>query len=89
MLGKKRVETRAMLDVSREYAHRHGQLSMMDHAALVSTLAKRDWSNEAVCQHSADLPTTHASDLLTLNSVCDVEDRLMQTFYDTSRRARS
>ena len=59
MLRKKCVETLAMPDASREYTHRHGLQSMMNNAALVSTLSKRDRSNEAVCQNSPG-PADHA-----------------------------
>ena len=78
MSGRTRGETCALRDVSREYAHFHGLLSMMEHAALVSMLANRETTKEIVHEHSAsndppNLPTAHASDFPTLNSVSDVE----------------
>ena len=74
MPGRMRGETRAMRDVLQEYAHRHGVLSTMEHAAMVSMLAKGEATNEIVRQHGAskdspDLPTVHASDLSTPNNV--------------------
>ena len=76
MPGRTRGETRALRDASREYAHRHGV--PLDHAAMVSMLAKGEATNEIVRQHGAskdspDLPTAHASDLPTPNNVSDVE----------------
>ena len=76
MPGRTRVETRALRDASRKYAHRHGL--PLDHAAMVSMLAKVEATNENVRQHGAskdapDLPTAHASGLPTPNNVCDVE----------------
>ena len=76
MPGRTRGGTRALRDVSRAYAHRHGLL--LDHAAMVSMLAKGEATNEIVRQHGAskdspDLPTAHASDLPTPNNVSDVE----------------
>ena len=76
MPGRTRGETRALRDASREYAHRHGIL--LDHAAMVSMLAKGEATNEIVRQHGAskdspDLPTAHASDLPTPNNVSDVK----------------
>ena len=67
-----------MHDASREYAYHHGILSMMDHAALVSMLAKGESNNEAVRQLSTfkdlpDLPTAHESVLATPKSVSDIE----------------
>ena len=71
-----RGETRALRDASREYAHRHG--IPLDHAAMVSMLAKGEATNEIIRQHGAskdspDLPTAHESDLPTPNNVSDVE----------------
>ena len=71
-----RGETRALRDASRDYAHRHG--ISLDHAAIVSMLAKGEATNEIVRQHGAskdspDLPTAHASDLPTPNNMSDVE----------------
>ena len=68
MPGKTRGETRALRDVSWEYAHRRGL--PLDHAAMMSMLAKGEATNEIVCQHGAskyasDLSTAHASDLPT------------------------
>ena len=76
MTGRTRGETRALRDVLRAYAHRHGL--PLDHAAMVSMLAKGEATNEIVRQHSApkdstDLPTARASDLPTSNNVSDVE----------------
>ena len=76
MPGRTRGETRTMRDASREYAHRHG--IPLDHAAMVSMLAKGEATNEIVRQHGAskdspDLLTAHASDLPTPNNVSDVE----------------
>ena len=44
--GRTRGETRALRDASREYAHRHGL--PLDHAAMVSMLAKGEATNEIV-----------------------------------------
>ena len=79
MPEKTRGETRAMRDASREYAHCHGLLSMVEHAALVSMLATRESTNKPVRQHSApkdtpDLPTAHIPNLYTPSSVLDVEE---------------
>ena len=68
-----------MRDVLQEYAHHHGVLSMMEHAALVSMLATRESTNKIVRQHnvpedSPDLPTAHIPDLSTPSSVSDVEE---------------
>ena len=76
MSGRTRGQTRALRDASREYAHRHSL--PLDHAAMVSMLAKGQATNEIVRQHgtskdSPDLPTAHASDLTTPNNVSDVE----------------
>ena len=76
MPGRTRGETRALRDASREYAHHHG--IPLDHASMVSMLAKGEATNEIVRQHGAskdspDLPTAHASDLPTPNNVSDVE----------------
>ena len=86
MPGRTRGETRALRDASREYGHRHS--IPLDHAAMVSMLAKDEATNEAVCQHGAskdspDLPTAHASDRPTPNNVSDVRSRPMQTYGDT------
>ena len=76
MPGRTRGETRALRDASREYAHRHGL--PLDHAAMVSMLAKGEATNEIIRLHGAskdspDLPIAHASDLPTPNNVSDVE----------------
>ena len=76
MPGRTRGETRALRDASRDNAHRYG--IPLDHAAMVSMLAKGEAINEIVRQYGAskdspDLPTTHASDLPTPNNVSDVE----------------
>ena len=76
MPGRTRGETRALRDASRDYVHRHG--IPLDHAAMVSMLAKGEATNEIVREHGAskdspDLPTAHASDLPTPNKVFDVE----------------
>ena len=76
MPGRTRCETRALRDASLDYAHRYG--IPLDHAAMVSMLAKGEATNEIVRQHDAskdsqDLPTAHASDLPTPNNVSDVE----------------
>ena len=68
-----------MRDVLQEHAHRHGILSTMEHAALVSMLATRESTNKIVPQHSApkdspDLPIAHIPDLSTSSSVSDVEE---------------
>ena len=78
MPGRTRGETRAMHGTLLEYAHRHGLLSTMEHAAMVSMLAKGEATKEIVCQHDdskdlPDLPTAHASDLPTPNNVADIE----------------
>ena len=74
--GKTRGETRPLRDASRDNAHRYG--IPLDHAAMVSMLAKGEATNEIVRQYGAskdspDLPTAHASDLPTPNNVSDVE----------------
>ena len=76
MPGRTRGEIRALRDASREYIHRHGL--PLDHAAMVSMLAKGEATNDFVRQHGAskdspDLPTAYASDLPTPNNVSDVE----------------
>ena len=68
MPGRTRGETRVMRDALQEYAHRHGVLSTMEHAALVSMLATRESTNKIVRQHNApkdspDLPTAHIPDI--------------------------
>ena len=78
MPGRTRGETRALRDASRDYAHRHG--TPLDHAAMVSMLAKGEATNEIVRQHGAskdspDLPTAYASGLSTPNNVSDVEKK--------------
>ena len=75
--GRMHGETRVLRDASREYAHRHG--IPLDHAAMVSMLAKGEATNEIVRQHGAtkdspDLPTAHAWDLTPPNNVSDVEN---------------
>ena len=84
MPGRTRGKTRALRDASQDYAHRYG--IPLDHAAMVSMLAKGEATNKIVRQHGAskdspdlptahapDLPTAHAPDLPTLNNVSDVE----------------
>ena len=76
MPGRTRGETRVLRDASREYAHHHG--IPLDHAAMVSMLAKGEATNEIVRQRDAsknspDLPTAQTSDLSTPNNVSDVE----------------
>ena len=73
--GRTRGEIRALRD-ARENAHRRG--IPLDHAAMVSMLAKGESTNEIVRQHGAskdspDLPTAHVSDLPTLNNLSHVE----------------
>ena len=66
-----------MRDALQEYAHRHGVLSTMEHAALVSMLATRESTNKIVHQHSApqdlpdlpDLPTAHIPDISKSSNV--------------------
>ena len=77
MPGRTRGEPRVVCDASREYAHRHGLLSTIEHAALVSMLATRESINKIVRKHSApndspDLPTAHMPDRSTPSSVSDV-----------------
>ena len=77
MPGRTRGETRAMRDALQEYAHRHGVLLTMEHAALVSMLATRESTNKVVRQHSApkdspDLPTAHIPDISKPSSVSGV-----------------
>ena len=77
MPGRTRGETRVMRDALQEYAHRHGVLSTMEHAALVSMLATRGSTNKIVRQHSApkdspDLPTAHIPDISKPSSVSGV-----------------
>ena len=79
MPGRTRGETRAMRDALQEYANRHGVLSTMEHAALVSMLATRESTNKIVRQHSTpkdspDLPTAHIPDISKPSSVSDVEE---------------
>ena len=74
MPGRTRGETRVMRDALQEYAHRHGILSTMEHAALVSMLATRESTNKIVHQHSApqdlpDLPTAHIPDISKSSNV--------------------
>ena len=79
--GRTRGETRVMRDALQEYARRHGVLSTMEHAALVSrlALATGESTNKIVRQHSApkdspDLPTPHIPDISTISSASDVEE---------------
>ena len=51
MFGTTRGEARALRDASQEYAHRHGL--PLDHAAMVSMLAKGESTNEVDRQHGA------------------------------------
>ena len=74
--GRTRGEIRALRDASRSYTHRHGL--PLDHAAMVSILAKGEATNEFVRQHgiskdSPDLPTAYASGLSTPNNISDVD----------------
>ena len=74
MPGRTRGKTRVMRDALQEYAHRHGVLSTMGHAALVSMLATRESTNKIVRQHSApkdsqDLPTAHIQDISKSSTV--------------------
>ena len=77
MPGRTRGKTRALRDASREHTHRHGL--PLDHAAMVSMLAKGEATNEIVrrqygaSKDSSDLSTAHALDLPTPNNVSDVE----------------
>ena len=76
MPGRTRGEIRALHDESRDNAHCYG--IPLDHAAMVSMLAKSEATNEIVRQYGAskdspDLPSAHASDLSTPNNVSDVE----------------
>ena len=76
MPGRTRDEIRALRDAARDDAHRYG--IPLDHAAMVSMLAKGEATNEIVCQYGAskdspDLPTAHTSDLPTPSNVSDVE----------------
>ena len=76
MAARSRGEIRALYDTKREYAHRH--VLPMNHAAVVSILAKGEATNEIVHQHgtskdSLDLPTAHASDLPTPKNVSNVD----------------
>ena len=87
MLGRTRGETRALRDASREYAHRHG--IPLDHAAMVSMLAKGEATNEIVGQHGAfkdslDLPTTHSSTYVRPTMCPTWRSRPMQTYGDTA-----
>ena len=79
MPGRTRDKTCAMRDALQEYAHRHGVLSTMEHAALVSMLATRESTNKIVRPHSApkdspDLPTAHIQDISKPSSVSDVKE---------------
>ena len=79
MPERTRGETRAMRDALQEYAHRHGVLSTIEHAALVSMLVTRESTNKILRQHSApkdspDLPTAHIPDISKSSSVSDVEE---------------
>ena len=74
MPGRTHGETRVMRDALQEYAHRHGVLSTMEHAALVSMLATRELTNTIVHQHSApqdlpDPPTAHIPDISKSSNV--------------------
>ena len=74
MPGMTRGETRVMRDALQEYAHRHGVLSTMEHAALLSMLATHESTNKIVRQHSAlkdspDLATAHIPDISKPSSV--------------------
>ena len=74
MPGRTCGETRVMRDALQGYAHRHGVLSTMEHATLVSMLATRESTNKIVHQHSApkdlpDLPTAHIPDISKSSNV--------------------
>ena len=74
MPGRTRGETRVMRDALKEYAHHHGVLSTMEHAALVSMLATRESTNKIVRQHSApkdspDMPTAHIPNISKSSNV--------------------
>ena len=56
MPGRTRGDTPALRDASREYAHRNG--IPLDHAAMVSMLAKGGATNEIVRQHGASTRRT-------------------------------
>ena len=73
MPWRTRGETRALRDLSRDYAHCHGK--PLDHAALVSMLGKGEVVHEIVRQHgtSPDLPTARASNPRTPTSVSKAE----------------
>ena len=49
--GRTRGETRVMRDALQVYAHCHGVLSTMEHAALVSMLATRESTKNVVGNH--------------------------------------
>ena len=70
MPGRTRGETRALRDASRDYAHRHG--IPLDHAAMVSMLAKGEATNEIVRQHGAskDSPGLGSRVVLTFGLFC-------------------
>ena len=68
-----------MRDALQEYAHRHGVLSTMEYAALVSTLATGESTNKNVRQDSApkdspDQSAAHIPNLSTPSTVFDVEE---------------
>ena len=86
MPERTRGKTRALRDASWEYAHRHD--IPLDHAAMVSMLAKGEATNDIVRQHGAskdspDLPTAHASDVLHPTMCPTWRSRPMQTYGDT------
>ena len=61
----------------------------MNHAAMVSMLAKGEATDEIVPQHGAskdspDLPTVHALDLPTPKNVSNAEKSPMQIYGDIS-----
>lgn len=65
-----RGKTCAMYDTLRGYAHRHGILSTMDHAALVPMHATR-WHNPP--KSPPDLLNAPTSDSTTSNNVLNIE----------------
>ena len=89
MPGRTRGKTRVMRDALQEYAHRHGVLSTMEHATLVSMLATRESTNKIVHQHSApqdlpDLPTAHIPDISKSSNVPgSVSQVFLQRFLPT------
>ena len=71
MPGRTRGETRALRDASRDNAHRYG--IPLDHAAVVSMLARGEATSDIVRQGLAGSADRACSDLPTPNNVSDVE----------------